>query len=820
MPARIRKARGALLFLAAALYPALVYFFVAVRGVPLRQFSLFLIAFAAFALIAGAPWSGAQKSGAQKSGGPRASGKGAAAPPLGKGLAGRLPGPLLPLAVGIAALATDSATALRLYPLLVNALLLAAFAGTLLSPPSMAFRLATMQDKTIRGSLGEKKVGAYCRKVTIAWCAFFVANGSVAAWTIFFGSDAQWSVYNGGISYILIGALFAGEFAVRKMAQRKIPKAVPLSALNSDSRDASAVVCFDGSWGDGRRETWGDFLRGTAALRRRIDEAGGGRWFLRCDDGWHFLLALAALLQCRKEVALTASAGPALARERDGAPMLADVPAGLPGGEIEIENSENVFNIPAILAAAGAAGSLEKAPEISAEEAAIVLHTSGSAGEPKEVRWRLAELESDNKFALAKWGDEFLGRKFCSTVSHHHIYGLLYSALLPFTAGVPFRRGRISFPEELEKLRDAEYALITVPAFLKRAAEAQSAGGPLLKSPWIISSGGALDPETAQKTRDALGFWPVEVYGSTETAGVAWRQSSAGAEWTPFDGAQATAGREGRLVVRSPCVMDPAGFETADLAEILEDGRFLLKGRADLVVKIEEKRVCLAEVESRVMQSGLAADACAVAMEGKRQYLAAAVAFNDKGKERFAGLEKKDVNEFWRRHLSQYFESVVVPKKWRYLDALPADSQGKKKRGEVRLLFEVETSNKETRDCARGFGSLGAEKVIEKTENSVSLEFSVPATSPYFDGHFPGLPVLPGVAQIELVMRFAARHLEASVALSGIRRVKFTNFVRPDAPLLLKLEKNGKTITFSLSSRDGEKMYSMGTMGAIAPKPE
>jgi 3-hydroxymyristoyl/3-hydroxydecanoyl-(acyl carrier protein) dehydratase len=103
----------------------------------------------------------------------------------------------------------------------MNILLLAAFGSTCFFPPNMIFRFALMQDKSIRGSLGEKKIYAYCHKVTLVWCTFFVFNGSMAAWTIFSGSDALWSVYNGGVSYILMGTLFIGEFIIRKMVHKK-----------------------------------------------------------------------------------------------------------------------------------------------------------------------------------------------------------------------------------------------------------------------------------------------------------------------------------------------------------------------------------------------------------------------------------------------------------------------------------------------------------------------------------------------------------------------------------------------------------------------
>ena len=784
MASGFRKIFKALFFLSAALYPAFVYYFLMIRKIPLRQFSLFVISFALFAFITGTSREKGEKKGASF-----------------------LRNSLLLLAVGILCFVTNSSVILKFYPLLMNILFFAVFGSTCFFPPNMIFRFATMQDKTIKGSLGEKSVEAYCRKVTIAWCVFFIFNGSIAAATIFSGSDVLWSVYNGGISYILMGIFFAGEFIIRKMVQKNMPKAVPLSALKNNSRPLSAVMCYEGIYSDAQYKTWGDFLEGTARLRRHIKSVSSDKWLLYCDDIWLFLLALTALLQCKKEILLSgnvSSAYIAEIREQGSgcAPFLTDLV--FPQGECP----ENTFSVSALLeSGAQTDGVAEEAPAIIADETSIVMYTSGSTGKPKLVKQRLTEFENDNHFVLSKWGDEFLKRKLCSTVNQHHIYGFLFSVLLPFTAGIPFRKKRIEFPEELEKLTDTQYMIITVPAFLKRAVEIERLCGLCLKLPWIFTSGGVLNPETAKKTSEVIGFWPVEVYGSTETSGIAWRQSCSGLEWTPFDNAQLSKNEEGCLVIRSPYIKDPVGFQTADMVEMLEDGRFLLKGRVDSVVKIEEKRISLPEIENRILQSGLVSDVCVISLEDKRQYLAAALAFNDKGKERFSGLEKHEINKFWREYLLQYFENMVLPKKWRYLDALPTDAQGKKKRDDIKLLFSGEDVTRSS-----GFDNLENEKVLEKTENSVTIEFSVPGSSHYFDGHFPGYPILPAVAQMEIVVRFASRYLKTSIALSEIRRVKFPNIVRPFTPLLLKLSKIDDTITFNISSRDGKTVYSTGTV--------
>jgi acyl-CoA synthetase (AMP-forming)/AMP-acid ligase II len=680
----------------------------------------------------------------------------------------------------------------------MNILFLGAFGLTLLQPPPMIYRFAILQDKSIPHSLGAKGVAAYCRKVTIVWMAFFVLNGSIAAWTIFSGSDVLWSVYNGGISYILIGTLFTGEFIVRKKVQKKMPKAVPLSVFTAQSRDTSTVLCYEDVWDKGIYKTWRDFLDGTAKLRRQIEAIGGERWLLYCEDYWLFLLAFASLLQCKKEILLSANVSPSYIKEiRGNALFLTDQVFS------EEDRPENTFDIAALLSLPKV--DTDKLPVINGDESSIIMFTSGTTGTPKIVRQRLTEFENDNRFILSKWGEEFLSRKLCSTVSQHHIYGLLFSILLPFTAGVPFRRERIKFPEEMEKLTDTEYMIITVPAFLKRAVQIETPATLNLRSPWIFTSGGVLDRETAQKTAGVFGFWPVEVYGSTETSGIAWRQSDKGPEWTAFENAQLTQNEAGCLVIRSPYIKDPAGFETADVVELLENGRFLLKGRIDSVVKIEEKRISLTEIEARILESGIVSHVCVIPLEDKRQYLAAAVVLNDKGKEQFADMNKHTINTFWKKYLSQYFENLVIPRRWRYPQMLPMDAQGKIKREDITILF--------ANDAPKYTGLDGSDKVtvIEKTENSVTLEFLIPGTSPYFDGHFPEFSLLPAVAQVELILRFASEYFGTGVNISGMKRIKFTNFIRPNTHLVLWLEKSEKNISFKMYSPEGNMIYSSGS---------
>ena len=230
---------------------------------------------------------------------------------------------------------------------------------------------------------------------------------------------------------------------------------------------------------------------------------------------------------------------------------------------------------------------------------------------------------------------------------------------------------------------------MATPAFLKRTVEIEEKLN--MRDPWLFTSGGAVSPELAVKTDRLFGIYPLEVYGSTETSGIAYRmQDKDGLVWTPFDNAKIWLGEDGCLRIISPYIKDPAGFATADMAEMLENGKFLLKGRSDSIVKIEEKRISLTEVENRLLESGLVEDVKVIALSNDiRQYLAAALVLNEKGKAEFSGKEKYVINRYFHDFLIRYFENTVIPKKWRFLDKLPTDIQGKKHKEEIAALFEV-----------------------------------------------------------------------------------------------------------------------------------
>jgi uncharacterized membrane protein len=121
------------------------------------------------------------------------------------------------LALMLATMATDSERLLRLYPFAVNLGMALVFGLTLLRPPSMIERFARLQEP----NLPEQGV-RYTRTVTMVWVVFLLCNGAIALYTALVSSREVWALYNGLIAYGLMGAMFAGEWLVRRWVRERI----------------------------------------------------------------------------------------------------------------------------------------------------------------------------------------------------------------------------------------------------------------------------------------------------------------------------------------------------------------------------------------------------------------------------------------------------------------------------------------------------------------------------------------------------------------------------------------------------------------------
>lgn len=106
------------------------------------------------------------------------------------------------------------------YPVLVSVLMLLIFIYSLWVPPPMIERIARLREPNLSPAAIH-----YTRNVTLVWCVFFAVNAIVAAITVVWTEFNTWALYNGLISYMLMGVLFVVEFLIRQRLRGKAENA-------------------------------------------------------------------------------------------------------------------------------------------------------------------------------------------------------------------------------------------------------------------------------------------------------------------------------------------------------------------------------------------------------------------------------------------------------------------------------------------------------------------------------------------------------------------------------------------------------------------
>lgn len=415
---------------------------------------------------------------------------------------------------------------------------------------------------------------------------------------------------------------------------------------------------------------------------------------------------------------------------------------------------------------------------------ALVVYTSGSTGAPVPIRKQLVQLTSEVELLHAQFGTLVGEVAVHSTVSHQHIYGLLFRVLWPLAAGRPMQALRHEFPETLAPaLAAGPCVLLASPAHLKRLPAHLDWRGAASNLRAVFSSGGLLEPDAAVHAGGLLGQAPIEVYGSSETGGIAWRQRNPGVgeEWTTLPGVEWGRDADGLLTVNSL----PAGGSQrlADRVEDAGGGRFLLRGRADRIVKIEEKRVSLDAIEAALCASPLVREARVLACTepGARQALAAFVVPAEPGQAVLEEGGRNALSARLRTLLAAGTEAVALPRRWRYLERMPVNAQGKTTQAQLMALLN------EAAPVPAGRPRFPALRLLEDAPARKLLELTVPADLLYFDGHFRVAPVLPGVVQVDWAIHYGRLHFGLQGAFGGINALKFQQMIRPGVPVQLEL---------------------------------
>ncbi|NBB14712.1 AMP-binding protein [Caulobacter sp. SLTY] len=432
-----------------------------------------------------------------------------------------------------------------------------------------------------------------------------------------------------------------------------------------------------------------------------------------------------------------------------------------------------------------------------AGDVALTFFTSGSTGAPKRIERRLAQLETEARVLEATFGTE--AGAVQATVSHQHIYGLIYRIVWPMMAGRPSAERAAEYWEQLEGRLGAATTLISSPAHLTRLPPAMDLAA---QAPGLIfSSGQLLATPAALACTAAFGRPVTEVLGSTETGGVAWRRQQAGDEpWTPFAGIGIEQDAAGALAVRTPYLDGEEPFPMGDRVEPLDGGRFRLLGRADRMEKIDGKRVSLTRVEEALAGLDSVAEAAALTLPDRKGALAAVLVLSPGGAAALAEVGAFRFGRQLRGALADRLEPIERPKHWRFVDRMPTDAQGKRRLSDLRAQFEPMR--------------VPPHEVVSREGDTVRLSVVLPPELAYFQGHFPGEPILPGISQVHMAVLLAGLTLDFQPAGSELTRVKFKDLVHPGETLDLTLtaDRAKDRLTFRwLRASGGEA--SSGTVG-------
>ncbi|MBI5608109.1 MAG: acyl-CoA synthetase, partial [Deltaproteobacteria bacterium] len=310
----------------------------------------------------------------------------------------------------------------------------------------------------------------------------------------------------------------------------------------------------------------------------------------------------------------------------------------------------------------------------------------------------------------------------------------------------------------------------------------------------VLSSTAPLPERVWSMLAARHGVVPVEVFGSSETGGIARRQRTQVDEtaWTALRDVQVQADDDGQLLVTSPFVgtemQQPV--RTGDAVELLGPGRFVHAGRSDGIVKTAGQRVALQAIEDKLLGIPGVRDAAVLAHRSAQrlrdvELVAVVVA---------PGLGAKTLREA----LTAWFEPSTLPRRYHFVDALPRTATGKLPRAQLAQWLEDRLYPKQLQVLAR--------EVLATDPAGAPLaarfQLRVPEEFVYLRGHFPGLPIVPGVAELQCVVVPAVAELRPQ--WRGLRRVsklKFRRVIQPNEHLTLELKLGDLTADFELILR-------------------
>lgn len=314
-----------------------------------------------------------------------------------------------------------------------------------------------------------------------------------------------------------------------------------------------------------------------------------------------------------------------------------------------------------------------------AADTEVLFFTSGSTGEPKAVRKRAGQFAGQH-LVEAPWLGLSTPRPVLCFVPAFHILGYIYGFDVPACAGGTTRFLRGAAPQQwVDQIRACRPGLVVgVPSHYRLLAQ-------VLREPLpdalYLCSGGPLDPTVAAAFRRQAGCDVRQVYGSTETGGIATRVGAG--PWQPFPGlAWRSREADGRLEIMSDWQERPGEWHCTDDVVCEEGDSFTLLGRADSVVKVGGRRFSTGEVVRAALDEPRVEQAHAVVYErfGEPAVALFVVVAPDRGT-----VTPAEVRSFLAARLA----SFKIPRTIQVLRELPTRGIGKIDEEALRALANL-----------------------------------------------------------------------------------------------------------------------------------
>ncbi len=428
------------------------------------------------------------------------------------------------------------------------------------------------------------------------------------------------------------------------------------------------------AWRGTQSVTRQQFLCDLAALMSRLPNRT--HVLNHCEDRYQFLVGLAATL-IRGQVSLFPS---------NRAPeVLAQLTRDYPGVYCLTDQRapEEAAVMP--VCAYDTSGIFAEAqdPAFPPEQLVAIAFTSGSTGVPKRYPKHWGGVVHEARIAGERLGlDARSGGQILATVPAQHMYGFVYSVILPAQWGYAIGAERPFYPEDIRRALAAlpgPAILVTTPVHI-RACVLDGVQLPPLD--FILTSTAPLDAVLAAQTEALYGTRVQEFYGSTETGAIAARRQAETAVWRTFAGIRVVPVDDG-FRVEAPYLPEP--MVLADHAEVLNENEFVLHGRNADIIKIAGKRIALGDLNHQLLAIEGVVDGTFFlpdGEQGREPRLAAFVVA--------PGCRRGDILDSLRNRI----DPVFLPRPLRLVEALPRNATGKLPRGQLLQLLQ-ETGEKE-----------------------------------------------------------------------------------------------------------------------------